>query len=154
MSAPFDELSILEYSGQLQPEVSAVVRNFGEKWGISLFDSILETHVLSEVQLRDALARALQLATVDEISLPSGWEPAYKLIDYKTARSNGWLVGAMEGSKDTLEAYIANPITTIQLKQLLSGNRQLSGILVAERSEVVRAVDLYYPLSSQIESFV
>ncbi len=147
-----DELTILEYSGQILPETSEAVRRYAERWGVSHFNSILETHVMSELQLRDALARALRLAVCEEIEISSGLSVCPEILSYPLARENFWFLlrKTCEGTPVEFHLIASNPLNLKTIKDLPGIVGHHLTIEIAEKSEVVHAIDLHYPLHEQL----
>ncbi len=147
-----DELTILEYSGQILPETSEAVRGYAARWGVSNFNSIIETHVMSEMQLRDALAHALRLAVCEEIEIPQGWAVCPEILTYALARENFWFLLKRAGQSIAAEFHLiaSNPLNLQIIKAFPGVSGHHLTVQIAEKSEVVHAIDLHYPLTEQL----
>jgi hypothetical protein len=147
---PLEILPLLVKGGFLTPTMRRVIEAFSKKWDITPFHAILLTEVMPENDLADALAT---LCSVDRLfhisSLPID-EEALKVIGFKRARE--WECIALQTEDGTLDLVLADPTQyerTSQLKQELK--RELT-LAVAERSDIVGAIDELFPLAAQLPS--
>ena len=147
-TAPSDILTLLVKGGFVTPTLRRIIEGFAKKWDLSPFHALLITEVMPENDLADALATLCSVDRLFHVVSLGVDEEALKIIGFKRARE--WECIALKTEDGMLDLVFADPTRserTAQLKQELK--RELT-LAVAERSDIVRAIDELYPLSSQL----
>lgn len=148
--APAAILALLVKGGFLTPNLKRVIEAFARKWEMSPFHALLMTEVFPENELADALATLCGVDRLFHVASLGIDEEALKIIGFKRARE--WeciVVKTEDGALDLVFADPTQTARTLQLKQELK--RELT-LAVAERSDIVGAIDELFPLSSQLPS--
>jgi hypothetical protein len=145
-----DILEILEKSGQITPTIRRMIESFAAKWRISPFHALLQTEVMNETALADALALALGIDRLFQVqSLPPA-EEALHIIGFRRARE--WECMAFQAESGRLDLTCADPTQKDRIGVL---RRELNcelTLAVAERSDIVGAIDELFPLADQLPS--
>jgi hypothetical protein len=147
----FEIFDILLEGEVLSPMTTKITRAYAEKWNMSGYHAILATHVLSEAFLADALGKLLK---IDRIWQVKSFEPDDKsLVILPFRRCREWEVmpiGASSTHPDKIEIVMADPTRTDYIQELEKVAGEQLTLAVSERSDIVSAIDLVYPLSDQL----
>lgn len=141
-------------SGFLTEANAVVLRRFVEVWKISPFHAVLQTHLMPEEQLADALASTAKVDRVYNVSASQIDEAAAAAIGYRKSRAWECLPIKSEHNDGKVELVIADPTQSERiaaLRRLINTEITLS---VAERSDIVKAIDELYPLPLQLPSLM
>ncbi len=142
-------LSLLQEEKALTKTNLALLQDFQEKWNISAFEAILETHLLTEAQLADILASRSHLQRLYAIANRKMTPESYESIDFFAARKFGVFPLGRHGSENKMKIALYDP-TRQETIDFLSELYEEHELLVAERGIVIEAINRLYPLSCQI----
>jgi hypothetical protein len=151
MSANGDDdlLTLLVGGGHLSPSLKAIVAGYAQRWAISPFHALLETSVMDEADLADALGATLAIDRMYHLLGQPVDEEALKIIGFRRAREWECLALTSDGG---LDLVLADPTQKDRIGVL---RRELNcelTLAVAERSDIVGAIDELFPLPAQLPS--
>jgi hypothetical protein len=131
-----------------------MVELFEKRWQVSSYHAIIQTQVMPEAALADAMAEIYKIDRVYQVAaLPISRE-ALRIIGFKRARAWECLaVGDFEGRTGQFEIVIADPSQKVWIEQLKQELKRELTLAVGERSDIVKAIDEIYPLAEQLPSF-
>jgi Type II secretion system (T2SS), protein E, N-terminal domain len=142
---------ILERSHEIGKSALRAAKIFAERWSVSQFEAVLETNLISETRLADAIGVALKLTRVSGVLTAPLTQDATELVTYQRACDLKILpLRLVEGQKRKLELIVADPT---QYQVLDSLARELScelEVAVAARDEILRALEICWPIERQI----
>jgi hypothetical protein len=105
---------------------------------------------MSEPGLANALARSLKIDRLHHLRSLTLAEDTLDIITFKRARE--WECIALRGPKGELDVVFADPTRKDRIDEIKQGLKRDFTLSVAERTDIVRAVDELYPLSAQLPS--
>ncbi len=133
---------------------SRLVEVFREQWELSEIDALLDSNIVSETSAAEALGELMGIRKIDEIAPSQTDLDALRLIDFSMARRARCFplsIQSLPGSlRRGLTLVIVDPNSLSEVCQHLQGLQVDIELLVGERFEVCRAIDLYYPAVLQI----
>lgn len=153
MTNDFSLLHLLEKEDYLSRTNRLVVERFVQRWEVSPFHALLMTELMSEAALANALARALKVDRLHHLRTLKLAEDTLQIITFKRARE--WECVALVSDKahgGGLEVVFADPTRKDRIDEIKQGLKRDFALSVAERTDIVRAVDELYPLSAQLPS--
>lgn len=138
----------------ITPSSRRMLELFVRRWEVSPLHAILQTEVMPESELADAMAELYKVDRVFQVaSLPISKE-ALRIIGFARARQRECLpVGDFEGRTGRFEIILADPSEKDWIDQLKQELKRELTLAVGERSDIVRAIDQLYPLAEQLPSF-
>ena len=142
-------LDILISRGALAPATKRTIQLFASKWSCSHFSALIESSVISEGELADALALMVQIPRLHGISSQHISPEVLGLLSYSTAREFEAIPVANFEDTGKVEVAVANPADENRvnaLRKMFSGEIVLA---VGERSDIVSAIDEMYPLKNR-----
>jgi hypothetical protein len=145
-----DILTRLVKGGFITPTIRKTVEHFAKRWDVSHFHALLVTEVMPENDLADALATLCGVDRLFHVASLGIDEEALKIIGFKRARE--WECIVLETEDGTLDLVFADPTQTERTQQLKQELKRDLTLAVAERSDIVGAIDELFPLSSQLPS--
>lgn len=156
---PCDILSVLEREDLITGTGRRLVESYMNTWEVSALDALLSTHMMAEADLANALAKILKIDRLYHVHTMSIAEEALAVLPFKRARA--WQCLVIRGSERAdggtltqgrLELVLADPTRSDRIIEIKQGLKQELTLSVAERSDIVRAIDELYPLSAQLPS--
>lgn len=145
-------LSLLQSSGDLSQSNLQVLQRFMGRWESSLFDAIIETHIMSEERLADELARLFQVHRVLGIDRADFDESSFTLLSYSQAKK--WRCLLLQGDHaDELLVVAADP-SVKDLQEFVQTLPKSSRFAVAGKSVLEDAIDRFYPIEMQLPSLL
>ena len=136
---------------ELLPEASvALVQDFCSTWGVSGYHGLLETNVLSEVELADKLACCLQMDRVYSLHLDSKLNVLCEELPFRTAYDWECLVIEAPNSEGHLEAVFADPTRRDRIQELRTKVSRNLTLAVGERGDILRAIVDHYSTEAQL----
>lgn len=149
-SDQLDILALLVKGGFLTPTIRRVVDAFAKRWDISPFHSLLITEVMPEHDLADALATLCSVDRLFHVASLGVDDEALKVIGFKRARE--WECIALKTEDGGLDLVFADPTRLDRSRQLKQELKRELTLAVAERSDIVGAIDELFPLAAQLPS--
>ncbi len=143
-------LQLLEDQSYITESTRLRVTQYCQRWHVSPYDALLATHLFSETELADAVASLYAVPRVGQLSAWKIAEESLEIIPFHAARA--WTCLLLRTAAPLPVLVTADPSDAArisEIKQGLSGGMTLA---VAERSDIVRAIDELYPLSAQLPS--
>lgn len=143
-------LAALVSRGLLAPTTERIVALFAERWQCSHFDALLETSVVAEGELADALALLAKVPRLHGIVHQHVFPEVLNLIPFKLARELQAIpLADLDGKGTRIEVAIANPLDASKVTRLRQAIPCEIVLAVGERSDIVSAVDEMYPLKDR-----
>ena len=149
-----DLLEMLGDLGEVTPGTAAMLRAYEKRWGISIFQALLETNLLEPSILADTMARELGIDRIYQVAHLQIAPEVLRQIPYDSAKTLECIaLGPSVLRPGYAEVAIANPFdrkATEQIKGYFEGEIILA---VAERNDILRAIDELYSLQDQLPGF-
>jgi hypothetical protein len=145
-------LAPLVAAGFLTRSNRQAIEGFMATWGVSAIDAVLETRILDEQALADALAQICKVDRVFQVGHLTLWPASVATLGYRRARDWQCFVAQHEGT-DKPELIVVDPTQSERIALIKQELRQELTLAVGERSDIVGAIDALYPLSAQLPSF-
>jgi hypothetical protein len=136
---------LLKYK-EIGKDSARLVRSYCEKWKVTGFLGLLETHLFTETELADILAHCLKMDRIYSVMLPHEEEREF-LIPYEKASLEECLVLPSFRDKKAHEAILSDPTDRRKIAELRALG--VSIFSVGERTEIKKAIQDYYPLGEQ-----
>ena len=146
-------LQILKHRGLMSSSTQKVVTSFMSKWNVDVFRAVIETHLVDESRIADILSEELKLPRLGRLRMLSVSEEVLRIIPYELALEVA--VFPFEISESgRVHIVIADPSDAETVGRIASSAKRTVEIFVGERSEIISAVQMHYPLSMQIPSLL
>lgn len=125
-------------------------------WSVGALEAVLDTHMISEDLLADALARHLKIERIRAVKSIAVLPGILELVPFTAARALCCLPVEWIIPRQHVKLVVADP-TCLILKGALQANfPRVDGkalemtLAVGERRDILSAIDLLYPLSLQL----
>jgi len=150
-----DLLALLAQGGHITATGRRLAERFVARWDVSPYHALLMTRLFSEAELANTLSSLFQLSRLYNLSTLTLAKPALGVVGFERARA--WECIPLVDDAGRIDIVFADPTRKDridEIKQLLNQETSLGDITlaVAERSDIVRAIDELYPLSAQLPS--
>ena len=143
-------LDILNRSGSLSDNSSMLIRDFAEKWELSLFEAIVECKVIAREDVAESLSRVLKLPLFMDFPAASKNIDALRRISFKDARNLCALPVNFNAENRSLQVVIDDPTDSGKVRSL----QQLSGckvqLAVSDPQLIRDTIDAWYSAPEQI----
>jgi hypothetical protein len=143
-------LDALVSDDSLSPAGRAMLERYMKTWGVSAFHAVLATELMSEAELANALARNLSLPRLYHLPTLMLAEEALAGVPFRRARE--WECLPLKGEGGGVELVLADPTRNDRIDEIKQGLRIEFTLAVAERSDILKAIDELYPLATQLPS--
>ncbi len=143
-------LALLEKDHYITKSSRHAIELYMSRWQVSAFEALLSAELMSESALANALARSLKLDRIYHLRTFHLAEDTLDIMTFKRARE--WECLALVGEDGKLDMVFADPTREDRINEIKQGLKRDFTLSVAERSDIVRAVDELYPLSAQLPS--
>ncbi|MDD9951699.1 MAG: hypothetical protein OXT67_09060 [Zetaproteobacteria bacterium] len=149
MDSIFD---LLEYNGYLSPSAVGLLRGYCERWQVTGYQAIVESHLLSEDALADALSESLKIDRLFHVCFNAALIRPEESISYALACR--WCCIETDAIRqfEGREFALADPTersTIVELRRMFGRRVRVA---VAPASEIKRAIWAHYPLWEQIHT--
>ncbi|SME87738.1 hypothetical protein [Pseudobacteriovorax antillogorgiicola] len=145
--------SLLEEKQALSPTNLQLIAKFKEQWGVSTYDAIVETHLLTERQVADILADYFRVTRVYAIAANDIKDDAFEAISFHDARRLAIFPLGTDPRKDEFKVVISDP-TMVDLEAFLRDTLGAYQYSIHEKSRILDATLRFYPIVSQLPSLV
>jgi len=153
-----DLLALLAQEGHITATSRRLAERFVARWDVSPYHALLMTRLFSEAELAHTLSSLFQLERLYNLSKLTLARQASSVVGFTRARA--WECIPLVNAAGRIDLVFADPTRQDrinEIKQGLNHEASLSGpgditLAVAERSDIVRAIDELYPLSAQLPS--
>lgn len=126
---------------------------FMERWGVDAFRAVIETHLVEESKIADILCDELKMPRLSRVRTLHVEEDVFEFIAYDMALD--YTIFPFELKNDgTLKVAFADPSSKQKLEKVQDLARRPVEPYIAERSEIISAIQRHYPLSKQLPSLV
>jgi len=147
-----DVVDLLLKSKALSSANAMAVRCYAKKWKVSLFNAVLDAHLLSEGELADIVAKKMRIDRVYFVkSLPRS-PRLMEMMGFR--RSREWeclIVHNQEGKLAPYEAIFADPTTAAEKLKLIADDLgEEVTLAIGERTDILGAIDEHFPLAEQL----
>jgi hypothetical protein len=123
------------------------------RWGVLAFDALLTTGIVDEATYANAVSSVLK---IDRLYHLGTLRLAEETLDFFTfQRARAWLalpLRAQGGEDGRLEVVLADPTQHDRIEEIKRGLNREFTLAVADRGDMVRAIDELYPLAAQVPS--
>ncbi|MEY4630825.1 MAG: Type secretion system protein N-terminal domain [Pseudomonadota bacterium] len=146
--------------GILSPDQKTMVDGFCKRWNCSGFEALIETHMVQEVQFADHAAEILGLPRLRNLKQRKLLSNPGQLIPLPFARRKMAIVvdvidpgPATLNQRRVFKVAVANPWDPHMinsLEEMLDGDIEYA---VADRSDILDAIDRNYPFSDFVPEF-
>ncbi len=148
-------LQILLDRKLLQQGILKYLVNYLRRWNVNALQGLRETHLLTETQIADAFAASLGLDRIYQPSQCTLADQSPYWLPFRVARKKHMIFLKKESSVDDnqpedMELVCANPCDKETLATLQTYLNFKPQIAVSESREVLKAIDLLYPLEVQL----
>jgi hypothetical protein len=148
-----DMFAALEAKNLLSPDMKTLVQGFASRWSTSHYRALLETHILDETTLADCFAQALGKSRVYHLTSAAIEREAIELLPYKLAKELAALpMMFLDEQRQRLEIAVCDPFAEGLRKKLADASGCEVTFAIGERTDILKAIDLFYPILMQIPS--
>ena len=139
-------------NGYLSQNIVSLLRGYCERWKVSGYQAILDTHLLSESALAAALSRCLRLDRLFHVRVNSNLILSGGSISYSLARE--WCCIETEAIRQSTEREfaVADPTERKNIMELRRMFGSRIRVVVAPASEIVEAIRENYPIWDQMRA--
>jgi len=126
---------------------------FMEHWGVDAFRAVIETHLVEESKIADILCDELKMPRLSRVRTLHVEKDVFEFIAYDVALEH--TIFPFELKTDgTLKVAFADPSSRLKLEKIQELASRPIEPYIAERSEIISAIQRHYPLSKQLPSLV
>lgn len=126
---------------------------FMERWGVDAFRAIIETHLIEEGKIADIFAEEFKYPRLLRVRTLNVEAKVFEFITYDIALEH--VVFPFELKSDgVLKVAFADPSSGERLAKIKALVARQIEPHVAERSEIISAIQKHYPLSKQLPSLL
>jgi hypothetical protein len=143
-------LETLQKRGHLTATNVAVIQKFALRWSVSHYTAILETNVLSEGTLAEAIADCWAMPRLHQLRLLHIAHSTLERIPYQHAREIICLPIGPHAATGRFAVVMADPTRADLIQRVKHLVGEELTLAVAERTDIVGTVDEFYPLSSRL----
>lgn len=143
-----DILDLLEERGGLAKSTVQLVRTYCKEWNLSGYHALLETNTYTEEMLADFLSGVFKADRIFSIHTDEMELEFREKIPYSLARE--WECLPYKKEASYVEVIIADPTNRQRVDHFRRHLSRNIKIVIAERSDIKRAIDYCYPLVDQI----
>ena len=129
----------------------SLVNQFKDKWAVSIYDAVIETHLLSERDLADLLAEYFRVTRSYAISKVMIQEDAFDKISFLDARERSIFPLGTDLLKNEFKVVIGDPTDKLNM-EFLSETLGSFNFFVSEKKLIQDAILKYFPITSQLPS--
>ncbi len=143
-------LKALERHGYLTDTNVRVLEHFSQKWKVNSYLAILETHIMSDQALADAIADIFKLDRIYSFDISDFDSSCLGLVSFSDSQRFQFLIPSQD-EDGTLQVYILSPLD-IDIDAYLRAKFSKFRFVVLDRRLMARALDEFYPLLLQVPS--
>ena len=148
-------LNLMLAEGLISGTQHRLLENYCEKWNVSGFDAALQTHVLTESEIADALAKAMRVDRVYNLAGVAITKDCLSKVPFALARQHTCVpLMFLEGGPNRLEVVFANPLDTHAVSQIQTECGIDIVLAVGERSDILRTIIKKYDIAAQVPSLI
>ena len=144
---------ILRDRGLFSATTQKMTVGFMQRWGIDAFRAVIETHLVEEGKIADILSEDLKIPRLSKVRALNVVKDVFEFISYDVALEHTVFPFELK-SDGTLKVAFADPSCKEKLDRIQAAAQCLIEPYVAERSEVISAIQRHYPLSKQLPSLL
>ncbi|GEM_PF-2933378 len=141
-------LKALEEAGYLTPTNVQVLAHYAQKWGVTSYEALLQTHVMAEHSVADAIAEVFKLDRLYSFDATDVELDALSLLAYVDAQEHQCFVPNRD-EDGTLQACILNPLDE-RVMAFLNRSLQRYRLVILDKRLMARSIEEAYPLELQI----
>lgn len=145
-----DLLDIL-YSKELISQVARqLVLSYSDRWNLTIYQSLLQTHTVEEPDLARISAEALSSTLILSIDPTEVDHGGLQALSYQEAKKHNAIIVKPYGDK--IKRLVVSDVTDPLLPSLLKSIKITCKLAIAEQSLISDAIDRYYPIENQLPS--
>jgi type IV pilus assembly protein PilB len=144
---------MLRERGLFSMSTQKMAVGFMEQWSVDAFRAVIETHLVEESKIADILCDELKLPRLARVRTLQVEKDVFEFIAYDVALEQ--TIFPFELKTDgTLKVAFADPSSRLKLEKIQELASRPIEPYIAERSEIISAIQRHYPLSKQLPSLV
>lgn len=129
-----------------------VLKAFADKWGCSPLQAIIDTNLMTEGDVANALAAIFQIDRVWGLRNHRIDDKCLNLLGFREAKDRAMVLLTDESGRYDL--VTADPSDRTYITGLKKKSPVQFTLAVGERSDIVRAIDEKYPLGAQLPTII
>ena len=145
-------LSALEDAGYITKTNVHILTQFAEKWKISTYQALLQTHIMADHSLADAIAEVFKLDRLYSFDVSDVDSDALATINFKEAQRYGCFVPYRD-EDGTFQACLLDPQDQ-EVQQFLGQRLPRYHPLILDHKLLYRSIEEAYPLERQLPSML
>ena len=146
-------LEILLQRGVLSPTIEKIIVGFSNKWGISAFKALMETHIVDDSQLADILSDKLGFPRLTRVKIMNVAKEILSLIPFDLALELAVFPFELTESQ-CLHVVFADPSSPNIIRNLEKLTGKKIEPFVGPHGEIIAAIQRQYPLDLQMPSIL
>lgn len=140
----------LEEAGFLTATNVRQIGHYSQKWNISTYEALLQTHILTEHSLADAIAETYKLERIYSFDLQDIDLNVLHKVPYAQALAFQCLVPQRD-EKGSYLVYLLNPVDAA-LERFLREQLETYRVVVVDKRLMQRCIEDAYPVTMQLPS--
>lgn len=129
-----------------------MLTSFAQTWRCGALQAIIDTHILTESELANALANIFQLDRIIGLRNHRVDDNCLNLLTYKEAKER--VIALFCDDSGRYDLVTADPSDQTYIAGLRKKSPVQFTLAVGERSDIVRAIDEKYPLGAQLPTII
>jgi hypothetical protein len=143
-------LNALKNGGYLTEMNVRILSHFAQKWKMNTYDAVLETHIMSDQSLADAIADIFKLDRIYSFDASDLELNCLKLISFADAKRLKLIIPNQD-EDGTLQIFILNPLDE-EVENFLRSKFHKYRHVILDRRLMIRALEEFYPLHMQVQT--
>jgi hypothetical protein len=150
-----DVIDILFAQQKISSSTVDTLKQFVSVWGCTSYEAILETNICLESDLADFLAEWMKVDRVFHLATSGVSSGVLDLLPFSIARQCMSLpLRFLDNEQKSLEVVMANPLCQESWKLLKKHLDYDLVVAIGEQTDILNAIDEFYPLKSQIPAML
>ena len=149
-----DLLTVLRAAGYLTDTSVQLLGRFVARWGVPPLDAMLESHVMSEDRLADAIAEAFKCERIYALDHEEINQELLQRVPFRIAFELELLVLGIGDDNDSMRIMMVDPSSASRWQGLRAYVTGPIKVCVCERKLVRRAAQDLYPIEAQLPGLV
>ena len=145
-----DLLDMLRDAGYLSAVNVALIRRFVDRWGTTPLDAILDSDVLAEERLADAIAEAMKIERIYAFDRDDVDTATLLMLPFKAAHDLEMVILGRSDESGALRVMMVDPSSGSRWRVFRANIREPVKVCVAERRLVRRSIQELYPVDAQL----
>ena len=126
------------------------IKEYSQTWKCTSYDALVESHLFTENDIANILASAMQVERLYKLGGMKISQDIVSYMPFKTAIECCCIPFEASAEQEWIKIVFFNPLDKASFEKISNTVHVKIKPAVAERSEIIRAIKLFYPLADQL----